>query len=94
MASFSVVQEAVGEAEALQDLSPINRTVSGTITVGGSGVRRRVFCVSTDGVTFHGSTVSAADGTYSIPVSQNIPVLIIVDGEGTDNPRIHKVTPG
>lgn len=94
MASFSVVQEAAGGAEALQDLSPINRTVSGTITVGGSGVIRRVFCISTDGTMFHGSTISASNGTYSIPVAQNLPVLVIVDGEGTDNPRIHKVTPG
>jgi hypothetical protein len=70
-------------------------SVSGTVLSGGSPVARYVLCFSGDGVSLLGTTFSAADGTYSFTgLAYNQPVLVVVPGVGTENPRVHKVTPG
>ena len=69
-------------------------SVSGTVQVSSAGVVRLVLCLTIDGALL-GATFSETDGSFSFQgLAYNNPVLIVVPGLGTENPRVHRVTPG
>lgn len=69
-------------------------SVSGTVQVSASGVVRLVLCLTLDGALL-GATFSGTNGSFSFQgLAYNNPVLIVVPGLGTENPRVHRVTPG
>lgn len=71
------------------------KSISGTVRVNGSVASRNIIFLSGDGMYILGQTVSAADGTYSLPnLAYNTPILILIPGQGSEEPVVHRVTPG
>lgn len=94
MALLSPILTAAAYAGSLnRTLTPVNRTVSGTVTVGGAGVVRTIIFLSTYGL-YLGATQSAANGTYSFSIGLDIPIVVLVLGATGERPLAHTATPG
>ena len=85
--------QALSGPFATRTLAPKTRTVSGTVTNGGSGVVRTVLFITTYGLLV-GSTQSAADGTYSFSIGLDTPIVVLVLGASGERPLAHIATPG